>query len=1028
MFGFKKKKTKQEPSDEMVFHVETMKDAMKGSRDNKKIKTSSKKEEGFSFFKKSKKQKVGEKKIRTTSKEKKEKPSPLLTDHVTSIPDPQQKKPEKDNEITLKNKQTDPELIPPLRKKKKPAEEIKKTIEKKITKQTLPSSLPEEKEKKISKDLESTKKISPISKEQDKEEKQQGLKFIPFEEENKPEPQPKKVEKKAYFETYSDNLKPQSKLSVPKPKSKSESPTPSAPPAPKPEPVEPISPKAEPKPTPPPPRPEPVAPIPPRPEPVAPIPPRPEPIKPIPPKAEPKPAPPPPRPEPIKPIPPKPVTPTPAPKPEPIAPIPPKPESSRVSSPVDEIIQKNDVGDTYDWKKDVANKIKLPKNIDQEQESSSPRDSFSKDNQTQQQTKKKVRSISEMTPEEILLAPESQLKHDPVSSSVKDIQDHPQKRQFSRQGPFQRLYTKTGKVSFQPPTTKKHSTELQDKSRIISPAPSAPKPEPVAPIPPKPVAPPPAPKPEPVEPISPKAEPKPTPPPRPEPVKPIPPKPEPITTPTPPKLAPTAPPAPKSEQKPATPIPPTPAPKSEPIAPIPPRPEPIKPIPPKPEPKPAPPPPRAEPVAPIPPKAEPEPPAPRPEPIKPIPPKPEPPAPKPEQPQPAPAPADKPEPVRPEGIPKMTFESIEELEKALKESEDKLQEKQAKSEISPEIDQVQPKSTEHKAPLPGPFFEQKGDFNTHVAKKSRLSPKNILSTKLENYREKATERKIRKRKATKEKISGGIMAKSSTINKPLLFIALLLVVLTLGSGYYYFKYSIRGESIDEIPFIADSPIANPLDDIISDKQDNSQLAPSPALNNADKQQFNKDDMVASIKTYIAETKKDPRHNVGLRNGFFLKPHDQNNNSIDGVALLESMNIDLQEIHPYLDQDAFLFVLRNRKKISTEPIVAKVNLLLKLKSEISEDQVIETIKSIEPVLPTEFQVLFLDEEKPPVPQNTIFKSVFTKSKVASQIRYFNFSDTDTTKSIEWGIFHVNGASYLSFATSKHSTDSMMLVFE
>ena len=48
--------------------------------------------------------------------------------------------------------------------------------------------------------------------------------------------------------------------------------------------------------------------------------------------------------------------------------------------------------------------------------------------------------------------------------------------------------------------------------------------------------------------------------------------------------------------------------------------------------------------------------------------------------------------------------------------------------------------------------------------------------------------------------------------------------------------------------------------------------------------------------------------------------------------------------------------KNRKKISTEPIIAKVNLLFNLKESASEDQVMATIKSIESVLHYSFWIL------------------------------------------------------------------------
>ncbi len=65
-------------------------------------------------------------------------------------------------------------------------------------------------------------------------------------------------------------------------------------------------------------------------------------------------------------------------------------------------------------------------------------------------------------------------------------------------------------------------------------------------------------------------------------------------------------------------------------------------------------------------------------------------------------------------------------------------------------------------------------------------------------------------------------------------------------------------------------------------------------------------------------------------------------------------------------------------------------------------------------------------------NTVGKSFavikFTKSRVSSEIRYFNYASKDSTKAIEWGVVSVNGSRYLVISTSKRSTDAMILNFE
>ncbi len=390
---------------------------------------------------------------------------------------------------------------------------------------------------------------------------------------------------------------------------------------------------------------------------------------------------------------------------------------------------------------------------------------------------------------------------------------------------------------------------------------------------------------------------------------------------------------------------------------------------------------------------------------------------------------------------KDTLKRIKDFEKTIKKSEPATKTKPAGHVLNLKEEKEKPKvpvsntAKLKKAFSKKPFGEDKYPVKkspkSHIhGKKQRVSE--ILSTKLAKYRTSLGKRKEKDAQAkTRAQLNIGdtgeiVDQPQGRLNKPLLIIAVILLFLTGGSGYFYYKHVLKKKPVENIPFISDINISDKLDDLFSEKQGyEKQIA---ILEEANSQQFSRNKMSASIKTYILSIKKTPKKAVELRNGFFIRPCDENNNRMTAIDIFNSLNIELPEVYPYLDDDAFFFIIHNKKKALNDPITIKINLLLKIKNDSMEDEIAEIIKSVEPVLPTEFQTLYLDEKKPIVPRSIVFKSVPCKSGIVSQIHYFNYVAGDTTKSIEWSILTANNSKYLAITTSKHATDSMILEFE
>ena len=308
--------------------------------------------------------------------------------------------------------------------------------------------------------------------------------------------------------------------------------------------------------------------------------------------------------------------------------------------------------------------------------------------------------------------------------------------------------------------------------------------------------------------------------------------------------------------------------------------------------------------------------------------------------------------------------------------------------------------------------------------------KSVLSSELDD-REKIKKTRELKKLFHKRRSTQGTSFNSSRIkprkegiNKPLLFIAVLIFIITAAAAayYYFFVINIPGEEW--------IPITIPT----SSQKDTTMLDPAPdslitskvnVLKNASLRSLNENTFSDDLTKLISALKGDSSKSATLQQGMFVRPVRNDGQKIEALSLLSSLGISNEEIKSVVTEDAWLFLVKEeRNTLNGELSIVKVNLVITLDAQLDAEKVIETISSVEQQLPQQFLGLFVEEEKPSLPQKISFEPSFTDSQVAPQTRYFNYKPGNAHQSIDWGIAAYLEKNYLIISTSKNSTEKLI----
>lgn len=100
-------------------------------------------------------------------------------------------------------------------------------------------------------------------------------------------------------------------------------------------------------------------------------------------------------------------------------------------------------------------------------------------------------------------------------------------------------------------------------------------------------------------------------------------------------------------------------------------------------------------------------------------------------------------------------------------------------------------------------------------------------------------------------------------------------------------------------------------------------------------------------------------------------------------------------------------------------------MLEIKKESNPGDVIERLTEIETTFPGTLKSLMIEEEPNLVNEKIIFgQATPEKRELIHALRYFNFTEGNTTQAIEWGSLLYKNRSYIFFTTSKKSTESLI----
>ncbi len=197
------------------------------------------------------------------------------------------------------------------------------------------------------------------------------------------------------------------------------------------------------------------------------------------------------------------------------------------------------------------------------------------------------------------------------------------------------------------------------------------------------------------------------------------------------------------------------------------------------------------------------------------------------------------------------------------------------------------------------------------------------------------------------------------------------------------------------------------------------------MKNASLRSLNEKTLTDDLKKLFFTLKSDSSKSVTLEQGMFVRPVKNNGPKIEASSLLLSLGINNKEIQSVVTGNTWLFLVKEeRNTLSAELSIIKVNLVLTLNTQLDKKEVIEIMSSVEQQLPRQFFGLFIEEEKPSLPQTISFKPSFTESQVAPQTRYFNYEPGNVHQSIDWGIATYLERDYLIVSTSKNSTEKLM----
>ena len=273
---------------------------------------------------------------------------------------------------------------------------------------------------------------------------------------------------------------------------------------------------------------------------------------------------------------------------------------------------------------------------------------------------------------------------------------------------------------------------------------------------------------------------------------------------------------------------------------------------------------------------------------------------------------------------------------------------------------------------------------------------------------------------------------NSAINIPLLIIAIIVFLLTIAAGIYYYKTVVSADQIQEP--ITIEPIDENLTDPISQPEGTTEQTPENENIIETSEQititshsFSSTTFVQDIKDYIDELLADSANFASLSRGFLVQPLTTDQKPFTPATLLKALDMSIPTANSFFRDEAWIFfVLESPTDNASNKLITKISIALQVDpiSKTTNKNIVSEITALETQLPDKLATLFISESVPTQSNTSGFTPSLLQYPELQSARYYNYKSGNTKQSVDWGLLKNNDENYLYFGTSLFSTQKMI----
>ncbi len=284
-------------------------------------------------------------------------------------------------------------------------------------------------------------------------------------------------------------------------------------------------------------------------------------------------------------------------------------------------------------------------------------------------------------------------------------------------------------------------------------------------------------------------------------------------------------------------------------------------------------------------------------------------------------------------------------------------------------------------------------------------------------------------------VTGELPKKSEEgLNRSLIYVLVALVILTLIAGIYYYTSVVKSSketekapsaTTDDIKKTPDTQTKTPAtstapDTKIPEVEEPVEVPTVSILDSAATTPVDLTNVKEDLKKIIETIENDAEKATALKEGLILRLVKNGGDKVNTREFFEAIGIQLPDLFLYVKEDFWLFVSKNSLNNSID-----TSIILSLTETRQKEEAFVFVKSVESELPAQFANIFVGE-KPVLTSEG--KSLFKGSEINKDVRYYNYTPGDPTKSTDWGIIKDGRNNRLFFSTSKDATGKVLRKFE